>query len=94
MTDPIQTGALSKDYGSGSGSLVEAGVALLPFGLSFGAVGAAITGRFPRLAVPVLAALAVLSYFLQEFSQLFSWPASPSQGWRCSGGTWAGRRLR
>jgi hypothetical protein len=38
-------------------------------------VGAAITGRFPRLAVPVLAALAVLSYFLQEFAQVFSWPS-------------------
>jgi ABC-2 type transport system permease protein len=58
-----------------SGSLVQAGVALLPFGLSFGAVGAVITGRFPRLAVPVLGALAVLSYFLQEFAQLFSWPS-------------------
>jgi ABC-2 type transport system permease protein len=57
------------------GSLVQAGVALLPFGLSFGAVGAAVTGRFPRLAVPVLGTLAVLSYFLQELSQLFSWPS-------------------
>jgi ABC-2 type transport system permease protein len=55
--------------------LVQAGAALLPFGLSFGAVGAAITGRFPRLAVPALGALAVLSYFLQEFAQLFSWPS-------------------
>jgi len=57
------------------GSLVQAGLALLPFGLSFGAVGAAVTGRFPRLALPVLGVLAVLSYFFQEFGQLFSWPS-------------------
>jgi ABC-2 type transport system permease protein len=57
------------------GSLVQAGVALLPFGLSFGAVGAAITGRFPRLAAAALGVLAVLSYFLQEFAQVFSWPS-------------------
>ncbi|MGH7869699.1 MAG: hypothetical protein ACREP9_19245, partial [Candidatus Dormibacteraceae bacterium] len=56
-------------------SLVQTGVALLPFGLSFGAVGATITGRFPRLAIPVLGTLAVLSYLLQEFGQLFSWPS-------------------
>jgi ABC-2 type transport system permease protein len=65
--------ASGQALGVDAGSLVGAGVALLPFGLSVGAVGAAITGSFPRLAVPVLAALAVLSYFLQEIAQLFSW---------------------
>ncbi len=65
--------ASAQGLGLGAAALVGAG-ALLPFGLSFGALGAAIIGRFPRLAVPLLTAIAAASYFLQQIPPLFRWP--------------------
>jgi ABC-2 type transport system permease protein len=56
------------------GGIVRAGLLLLPFTLSFGAVGALFAGYFPRAAVLTLSALAVASYFLQQFALLFKWP--------------------
>lgn len=57
-----------------SGGVVRAGLLLLPFTLSFGAVGALFAGYFPRAAVVVLSTLAIASYFLQQFALLFKWP--------------------
>ncbi len=55
-------------------SLLRASFPLLPFGLCFGALGAAAIGRLPRAAVPLLSAVAVISYFLQQVTPLFRWP--------------------
>jgi ABC-2 type transport system permease protein len=56
------------------GAEIRAGLLLLPFTLSFGAVGAVIAGYIPRAAVLILSTLAVASYFLQQFGLLFKWP--------------------
>jgi len=55
-------------------SLLRASFPLLPLGLCFGALGAAVIGRLPRAAVPLLSAIAVSSYFLQQVAPLFRWP--------------------
>jgi putative exporter of polyketide antibiotics len=47
---------------------------LLTIPLAFGAVGASIASWRPRLAVPLLGALTVASYFTQQFAPLFGWP--------------------
>jgi ABC-2 type transport system permease protein len=57
-----------------AGGLFRAGALLLPFALGFGALGAALAGRFPRAAVALLSAFAVVSYLLQQFAPLFRWP--------------------
>ncbi len=54
--------------------VLRAGLLLIPFSLTFGALGGAITGYLPRAAIPALTALAVASYFLQQFGLLFKWP--------------------
>jgi ABC-2 type transport system permease protein len=41
---------------------------------AFGAMGAAIAGWRPRIAVPALTAVAILSYFTQQFTPLFDLP--------------------
>ena len=59
----------------GPGSVLKASLLLLPFGLAFGAVGAALTSAIPRAAVLVLSALAVASYFLDQLAPVFRWPS-------------------
>jgi len=54
--------------------LASAAFALVPLCLSFGAIGALMTGWAPRMAVPVLTTFAVASYFLQQLDQLFKLP--------------------
>jgi putative exporter of polyketide antibiotics len=44
----------------------------VPF--AFGAIGALVTGWRPRVAVPVLTVVAIVSYFTQQFAPLFGWP--------------------
>lgn len=41
---------------------------------AFGAIGAALAGWRPRIAVPALTAVAILSYFTQQFAPLFDLP--------------------
>jgi ABC-2 type transport system permease protein len=45
-----------------------------PVVFAFGAIGHVLVGWRPRLAVVLLAAVAVVSYFTQEFAPLFNWP--------------------
>lgn len=45
---------------------------IVPF--AFGALGAVVASWRPRLAVPVLTAVAIYSYFAQQFAPLFDWP--------------------
>lgn len=60
--------ALSGDrFATGSALMVG-----VPF--AFGAIGAALASWRPRLAVPVLTLVAVLSYFTQQFVPLLDWP--------------------
>jgi len=44
----------------------------VPF--AFGAVGAIAASWRPRLAVPALTVVAIVSYFTQQFAPLFDWP--------------------
>jgi ABC-2 type transport system permease protein len=54
-------------FATGSGLMVT-----VPF--AFGAIGALVTGWRPRVAVPVLTVVAIVSYFTQQFAPLFGWP--------------------
>ncbi|HAF09211.1 MAG TPA: hypothetical protein DCK98_03915 [Chloroflexi bacterium] len=47
---------------------------VLPVVFALGAIGHALVGWRPRLAVLLVAAVAVISYFTQEFAPLFGWP--------------------
>jgi ABC-2 type transport system permease protein len=57
-----------------SGELLAASIPLIPFALSFAAVGALIASRVPRVAVSVLVVLAFLSYVLTEGGPLLKLP--------------------
>ena len=57
------------------GKLLIATVLLIPFGLTFAAVGALLAGWRPRAAVVVLSTLTVISYLVFELGPLFKWPA-------------------
>jgi ABC-2 type transport system permease protein len=61
--------------GLGIGPVVLATALLLPFGLTFGSLGAALSGWIPRATVVVLSAYAVTAYFLTQLGPLFKWPA-------------------
>ncbi len=54
--------------------LVEASLLLVPFGMFFAAIGAALASRIPRATVGLLAAYAFASYFVQQIGPLFKWP--------------------
>jgi len=54
--------------------LVLASLLLLPLALAFGAIGAVLSGLAPRLAVPILGLLAVLSYLLLQLGPVLNWP--------------------
>jgi ABC-2 type transport system permease protein len=58
-----------------AGNLTVAAALLLPFGLSFGAAGAALAGWRPRLALLGLGAAIAVNFFLLEFGIVFDWPA-------------------
>jgi len=47
---------------------------VLPVVFALGAIGHALVGWRPRVAVALVAAVAVASYFVQEFAPLFDWP--------------------
>jgi putative exporter of polyketide antibiotics len=46
----------------------------LPVVFAFAGIGAALVGWRPRAAVVVLGAVAVISYFVQQFYAIFDWP--------------------
>jgi ABC-2 type transport system permease protein len=46
----------------------------LPVVFAFAGIGAALVGWRPRAAVLILGAVAVVSYFLQQFAAVFNWP--------------------
>ncbi len=57
------------------GDVVRATALLVPVALCFGAVGAAVAALAPRLAVALLATVAVFSYLFPILPPLFHWPA-------------------
>lgn len=58
-----------------SGDRFVAGSALMiTVPLAFGAIGAVVASSRPRLAVPLLTVVAIVSYFTQQFAPLFDWP--------------------
>lgn len=56
------------------GALMVATVLLIPFGLTFAAVGAVLAGWRPRVAVGVLSTVAVVSYLIFDLAPVFKWP--------------------
>ena len=71
-------GVASKAPGSGlnidAGHLFTASALLWPFALAFGGLGVAVASRWPRIAVPSLAAFAVVSYILGDLGPLLKFP--------------------
>jgi ABC-2 type transport system permease protein len=57
-----------------SGGLLTASALLVLLALTFGALGALVIARFPRVAVPVLGVVAVESLYLPLLAPLFKWP--------------------
>lgn len=57
------------------GKLLVATALLIPFALTFAAVGAVLAGWRPRVAVVVLSSVAAISYLVFELGPLFKWPA-------------------
>jgi putative exporter of polyketide antibiotics len=47
---------------------------MLPVVFAFGGIGAALVGWRPRVAVVALGAVAIVSYFVQQFYAIFQWP--------------------
>ncbi len=54
--------------------LLGATALLVPFALTFAAVGALLSGWRPRAAVVALSTIAVISYLVFELGPLFKWP--------------------
>jgi ABC-2 type transport system permease protein len=57
------------------GRLLSATALLVPFALTFAAIGALLSGWRPRVAVVALSTIAVISYLVFELGPLFKWPA-------------------
>jgi ABC-2 type transport system permease protein len=72
----LVTGAVLPSQGLdvGTGPLVLSTVLLVPLALTYGALGALIITRVPRIAVGLLAMIAVLGFYLPQLVPLFQWP--------------------
>lgn len=70
----LELGAISANISIDAGSLTVASLALIPFGLSFAAIGAALASRAPRATVAVLTAFTFASYLATELGPLLHWP--------------------
>jgi putative exporter of polyketide antibiotics len=57
-----------------AGRFILATALTIPVAFAFGAIGQWLAGWRPRVAVILLGAVAVISYFIQQFAPLFSWP--------------------
>ena len=57
-----------------AGHLFRASALLWPFALAFGGLGVALVSRWPRIAVPFLAAFAVVEYILGDLAPLLKMP--------------------
>jgi ABC-2 type transport system permease protein len=57
-----------------AGHLFTSSLLMWPFALAFGGLGVAVVSRWPRIAVPFLAAFAAIEYFLGDLAPLFKFP--------------------
>ena len=67
-------GAWTADFAIDAGPLTVASLILIPFGLSFAAIGALLASRAPRATVAVLTAFTFASYILNQLGPLLKWP--------------------
>ena len=71
-------GVAAKAPGAGlgidTGHLLATSALLWPFALAFGGLGVAVASRWPRVAVPFLAAFAGVEFFLGDLAPLFKLP--------------------
>jgi len=71
-------GVVAKAPSSGlnldAGLLFTSSLLMWPFALAFGGLGVAVVSRWPRIAVPLLAAFAAIEYFLGDLAPLFKFP--------------------
>ena len=67
-------GAASADISLGVGRVVVGTALTLLVAFAFGGLGAAGVGWRPRLTLGILAAVAIVGYFVQELAPLFEWP--------------------
>lgn len=56
------------------GALTVASLLLIPFGLSFAAIGAVLASRAPRATVAALVTFTFLSYLISQLGPLLKWP--------------------
>ncbi len=56
------------------GELTVASLVLIPFGMTFAAIGAILASRAPRATVAVLTAFTFLSYLITQLGPLLRWP--------------------
>ena len=56
------------------GRVALAATLLLTIPFAFGSIGQFVAASRPRMAVVALSAVAVFSYFVQQFVPLFGWP--------------------
>lgn len=70
----VYYGARALDIAVPGDRMVVATADTLPVVFAFGGIGAALVGWRPRVAVVLLGAVAVASYFLQQFYAIFEWP--------------------
>jgi len=67
-------GAASADISLEAGRVVVRTALTLLVAFAFGGLGAAGVGWRPRLTLRILAAVAIVGYFVQELAPLFQWP--------------------
>ena len=67
-------GAASADISLEAGRVVVGTALTLLVAFAFGGLGAAGVGWRPRLTLGILAAVAIVGYFVQELAPLFEWP--------------------
>jgi ABC-2 type transport system permease protein len=69
-------GAHKNDVAVPANNLLTASLLLVPFAMSFAAVGALLASRVPRSAVSVLVTLSFLSFLITLGGPLMKWPSS------------------
>lgn len=67
-------GAASANITFDRGRLAVASLILIPFGLSFAAIGAVLSSRAPRATVGVLATFTFVSWLINQLGPVLQWP--------------------
>lgn len=70
----FELGAATANVTIDVGSLTVASLLLIPFGMSFAAIGAVLASQAPRAAVAVLSTYTFLAYLLTGLGPLLKWP--------------------